>query len=468
VIVRRPESFFKTVAKNNYFIFLGLVFGIVFWILQASYDHYVTGLGSFWDCLIDVTEGVLAIRLIVLGLGIAMGVIGQRFAHRILQKQRLQVLFDKANDGLIVLDAKTKKIVDSNEKASRLLGFSHDELLDQDLASMHPHDFDLAARFIKDVMENGEGNTDLVSCRTKSGRILPADISASAMKLSGRIHVLVSIRDISDRIAAQDASHRAFEEMQRADQHKRQFLSSMSHELRTPLNAIIGFAGVLAEDVYNKGIDPIYRQYARDIKASGDHLHDLVNDILDLSKIEAGADSLNEERLDLRQLIQNALQVFREQALKKHIDLSVDLVKDLPMIYADSRKIKQILINILSNALKFTEEYGHVTISCRNNAGNGTTIEITDTGIGIDPSDLSKAFTPFQQIDSALNRKYEGTGLGLPLTKMLVEQHRGTLELSSTLGQGTRVVIQFPEARCIRDAEPGDVEPEVGCLEKTS
>ncbi len=455
-----------SLVQKNSFIILGILLGFSFWILQSSYDHYVAGAGPFWDCLVDVTEGVLATRLIVLVLGIAMGVAGQQLASRMLQRQRLQVLFDKANDGLILLDAKTKKIVDSNEKASRLLGFSHDEFLTQDLASMHPHDYDLASRFIKDVLRDGEGSTDIVSCRTKSGKTLPADISASAISLTGRVHVLVSIRDISDRVAAQEASHRAFEEMQRADQHKRQFLSSMSHELRTPLNAIIGFSGVLAEDVYRKGIDPIYRQYAHDIKASGDHLHDLVNDILDLSKIESGADSLNEECLDLNHVIQNTVQVFHEQVRQKRTDLSVQIADDLPMLFADPRKVKQILINILSNALKFTEDHGRVSVSCWND--DGIAIDITDTGVGIAPSDISKAFTPFQQIDSALNRRLEGTGLGLPLTKMLVEQHGGTLELNSEPGKGTRVHIRFPKERCVEYAKPHAAALNAGNLEIAS
>jgi signal transduction histidine kinase len=230
-----------------------------------------------------------------------------------------------------------------------------------------------------------------------------------------------------------------------ANRAKSEFLANMSHELRTPLNAIIGFSEVLKSQVFGP-LSERYQSYAGDIFSSGSHLLGLINEILDLSKLEAGQFELHEAEMDLTVVINASIRIVEPQAEKGHVRLSARVEEGLPPLRADERRIRQVLINLLSNAVKFTPEGGRVRISClRHGAGVG--ISIADTGIGMAQDDIPKALEPFGQIDSKLARKYEGTGLGLPLAKHLVELHGGTLGIESRVNAGTTVTILFPPVR---------------------
>ena len=242
----------------------------------------------------------------------------------------------------------------------------------------------------------------------------------------------------------------AHERAEFANRTKSEFLANMSHELRTPLNAIIGFAELI-RDAQPASCDQTYRDYAADIRDSGQHLLDLINDILDLSKIESGADALDEQQVDVHEVINSVLTMSRGRAQKGGVKLELDVPDDLAPLLADMRKLKQILVNLLSNAIKFTDPGGTVTLAVSCEAGSGHVFQISDTGIGIALDDIPKALAPFQQVDGQLHRKYEGTGLGLPLTKSLVELHGGSLELKSRLGVGTTVTVTMPEDRVAGD-----------------
>ncbi len=233
-----------------------------------------------------------------------------------------------------------------------------------------------------------------------------------------------------------------------ASRAKSQFLANISHELRTPLNAIIGFSSILMNQLFGPLGDNKYLEYAKDINESGTHLLDIINDILDLSKAEAGKLSITYEEVHVGKSINKCMTILAERAEKGKVTMSVDVPKSLPPLVADRLRFIQILLNILSNAVKFTEPGGRVHISAKVNqhppCDDEFVILVQDTGIGMSADDLGKAFQSFGQVDSGLNRKYEGTGLGLPLTRKLMELHYGRIEMESELGKGTLVRLVFP------------------------
>jgi signal transduction histidine kinase len=240
-----------------------------------------------------------------------------------------------------------------------------------------------------------------------------------------------------------------------ANAAKSQFLANISHELRTPLNAIIGFSTMLREQQFGPIGDDKYVEYARDIHDSGKHLLDIINDILDLSRAEAGKLSVKFEALQLQKLIDKALHIVAGQAHQGRIDIYTDIPEKMPKIVADRVRLVQILLNLLSNAIKFTEEGGKVIVRARVEAAkNGThffTMEVEDSGIGMSEEDIRKAFQAFNQADAGLNRKYEGTGLGLPLTKRLVELHHGKIKIESSKGNGTKVTVRLTSDPALLD-----------------
>ena len=238
-------------------------------------------------------------------------------------------------------------------------------------------------------------------------------------------------------------------ELAAANRSKSEFLANMSHELRTPLNAIIGFSQLMLGMQETSPVSDKYREYTNAIHDSGTHLLQIINDVLDLAKIEAGKPELHEETLDLGKLIESCACLIRSKADQSDLELSIDAPEDLPRLRADERKVKQILINLLSNAVKFTPAGGKIAVRARVADGGRLEIDVADNGVGIAPNDLDMVLSPFAQVDSGLDRRFEGTGLGLPLSRAMAELHGGELTLKSTLGRGTTVTIHFPPRRLI-------------------
>ena len=232
-----------------------------------------------------------------------------------------------------------------------------------------------------------------------------------------------------------------------ANNAKSEFLANMSHELRTPLNAIIGFSQMTYQGIFGPVGNPKYLEYASDINASGQHLLELINDILDLSKIEAGKAELHEQVIDIPRVVKSCLSLVKERSQRAGLTLQSELPEGLPSLRADERKLKQMLINLLSNAIKFTPSGGTVALTASVEPGEGLLIRVSDTGIGIAAEDIATALEPFVQVGGSLTRRHEGTGLGLPLTKALVELHGGSLEIDSALDRGTTVRVRFPSQR---------------------
>jgi signal transduction histidine kinase/HAMP domain-containing protein len=237
----------------------------------------------------------------------------------------------------------------------------------------------------------------------------------------------------------------AKDQAETASRAKSEFLANMSHELRTPLNAVIGFSEIIAAEMLGPVGQPKYKHFAADVVKSGRHLLELINDILDTAKLEAGKTTIHLEPTSMYDIVDDSMRMVRDQATTGGVELNCRIEEGIPLIDADATRLRQILLNLLSNAVKFTQAGGKITVAVSCNADN-VSIAVSDTGIGMDAMDIPKALEPFGQIDSSISRKYQGTGLGLPLSKLLAELHGGGLSIESAPGRGTTVTVVLPTA----------------------
>ncbi len=294
---------------------------------------------------------------------------------------------------------------------------------------------------------------------TSMRRIATGDIAASVPNLEQRTELGDMARAVqvfkeksieNQRLHDQEARRstelaRARDDAQAANRTKSEFLANISHELRTPLNAIIGFSEVMQAEIYGALGDRRYAEYAGDIHRSGQHLLEIINDILDLAKVEAGKLELRTDRVDVGQLFTACERLMQSKADSAGVTLIVRPVDTVPEVVADEIRLRQILLNLLSNAVKFTPRGGYVTLLAERAADRTCEFKVIDTGIGMSEAEVAVAMEPFRQIDNTLARKYEGTGLGLPLTRALIELHGGVFELSSKPGIGTTATVRLPE-----------------------
>ncbi len=258
------------------------------------------------------------------------------------------------------------------------------------------------------------------------------------------------------RIALDDSRKKREEETQQvaleqqilANRAKSEFLANMSHELRTPLNAIIGFSEMLKQEFFGD-LNEKQAEYVKDINESGSHLLNIINDILDISKIEAGNMELDEEEVDLEEMIDGCISLVKHRADEGQVTIVTDFRSSMKVLRVDAQKLKQIMLNLLSNAVKFTPEEGTIEVGVDVDREGSFVLSVTDTGVGMSPDQIPEAMRPFGQVDNAISRESEGTGLGLPLTKSLVEAHGGTLEIESNLGVGTTITLRFPPERTV-------------------
>ena len=264
--------------------------------------------------------------------------------------------------------------------------------------------------------------------------------------------IVAVTRDISERKRNEVALIEARDQAEDANRAKSRFLANMSHELRTPLNAIIGFSEVMTHEMFGPVGSPRYLEYATLINESGNHLLELINGILDMSKIEAGKFELGEELFDLADTGQQAVRFVKMFADRKGVALKLSVAHAARTIFADKRAIKQVLVNLLTNGVKFTPRGGEVRVLARRDS-SGIEIAVSDTGVGISPEDLQRLGKPFEQAEGSYARSQEGTGLGLALVKALAAMHGGEAVLSSVLGEGTTVTLRLPYAAVNEDGE---------------
>lgn len=260
--------------------------------------------------------------------------------------------------------------------------------------------------------------------------------------------VITSYNGLQKKLSAEKESLRQAVEMaMTANRSKSEFLANMSHELRTPLNGIIGFAEIMERETFGQLGSAKYEEYVRDIETSGRHLLSLINDILDMSKIESGHFEIYEQLNNLNDIVISCRRMIAPKAREKSIELSTHIAPTTLGLFGDSRSIKQIILNLLSNSVKFTPEGGIVVIEILLTEDRQVSMKVSDTGIGISPENLKKVTEPFHQGESAFQRRYQGTGLGLAITQKLVEAHGANMEIVSTQGAGTTITVLFPPER---------------------
>jgi PAS domain S-box-containing protein len=358
-------------------------------------------------------------------------------------------------------------ITDVNKQTEALTGCTRDELIGAPFKNYFT-DADRAEAGIKRVLNEGKVTNYELTARARDGALTVVSYNATTFHDRDRSlqGVFAAARDMTELKRYEKALQQQNAELEDASRMKSEFLANMSHELRTPLNAIIGFSEVLRDGLLGAMTDR-QRGFISDIFGSGNHLLALINDILDLSKVEAGKMTLDLEVVPIETLLANSLSIIREKAAARHIRLRIEPAEEMGPFEADARKVKQILYNLLSNAVKFTGEGGQVTLHAgrvpRNEVGQLSgdwkgrslplpqntfpeflAISVTDSGIGMSPESLAQLFKPFSQIDGGLARKYEGTGLGLALVKLLAELHGGTLAVESAGGEGSRFTVWLP------------------------
>ena len=369
-------------------------------------------------------------------------------------------------DALITTDPRGI-ITDVNKQTEALTGCTRDELIGAPFKNYFT-DSSRAESAINRVLSEGKVTNFELTARARDGTLTVVSYNATTFhdrdrKLQG---VFAAARDVTELKRFEQTLQQKNAELEDASRMKSEFLANMSHELRTPLNAIIGFSEVLKDGMLGEMADQ-QRGFIGDIFNSGKHLLSLINDILDLSKVEAGKMELDLEPVEVSSSLVNSLSIIREKAAARHIRLTMDSADDLGSIHADARKVKQIVYNLLSNAVKFTLDRGEVTLRAgrvpRKDVGKPSgsrthrtfpladsefaeflEISVTDTGIGISPEGLEALFKPFSQIDSGLARKFQGTGLGLAMVKLLAELHGGAVAAESTAGEGSCFTVWLP------------------------
>ena len=355
-------------------------------------------------------------------------------------------LADNAMD-LITRHSSDGRIRFASPATSALLGRLPDEIVGQAMPDIvHPDDLNAVQAALADASYFGRDGAAEVRLRHQGGHYVWAEIRCrpAQMSLGEPADIVAVTRDISERKTHERALVEARDAALEASRAKSQFLANMSHELRTPLNAIIGFSEMMTREMFGT-LGPRYQEYSRLIHESGAHLLELINSVLDMSKIEAGKFELVEELFDLEETAQSAVHFLNIPAERAGVGLSLAVAPGARLIFADRRAIKQILVNLLSNGVKYTPSGGEVAVTARAK-GTGIEIVVRDTGTGISGADLQRLGKPFEQVESAQTRAKEGTGLGLALVKSLAQMHGGTALLESALGEGTTVTVRLPFA----------------------
>jgi PAS domain S-box-containing protein len=368
---------------------------------------------------------------------------------------RFRGLLDAAPDAMVLVD-RDGRILLVNSQAEGLFGYAPHALQGLPVEALVPGRFrgghpKHRADYSAEPRRRSMGESQELSALKRDGSEFPAEISLSPLEIEGRRVTIAAIRDVTERRAVGERLRRQNEELevqyrraQEANRLKSEFLANMSHELRTPLNAIIGFAELMHDGKVPAPADQ--KEFLGDILASSRHLLHLINDVLDLAKVESGSMHLRAEPVDLVDIVGETRNVLQGMADSKRLDLRVEIAAELGDIVADSERLKQVVYNLLSNAIKFTPEGGRVTVKVGPEDADAFRIAVVDTGIGIKPEDIGRLFVEFQQLDASTAKRYPGTGLGLALVRRLVEAQGGRVGVESTPGEGSVFFAVLPRS----------------------
>ena len=365
----------------------------------------------------------------------------------------LNAILDTATDGVVLLDS-SGAIRSINHSAAALFGYEPEDVAGKPFSLLFAIESQRAAMdYLNSLSENGVASLlndgREVIGRESQGRFIPLFMTIGKLDVSKGYCAVM--RDITHWKRAEEELVSARREAERTSSQKSEFLARISHEIRTPLNAIIGFSELMADEKFGPIGSERYRDYLKDISRSGNHVLSLVNDLLDISKIEAGAIEMDFEAVSLNDALTEAVAIMQPQANRERVIIRSSLTSRLPDIVADHRSITQIALNLLSNAIRFTGPGGQVIVSTSYEASGDVLLRVRDTGIGMTRQEVEQALRPYKQITTPRHARTDGTGLGLPLTKAMAEANRASFNIESAPGRGTMVEITFPSTRVLAE-----------------
>lgn len=372
---------------------------------------------------------------------------------------RLKHLFETSPVGVMV-SAPDGRILFCNRRHADILGLEANQVLGRNANDFHT-DFELRRSAVAEALATGQPVSREIECLPAQGMRRWYIVTWTPLIFSGRPALVAWALDVTERHAAAEALTQAKQAAELANRAKTEFLAAMSHELRTPLNAINGFAETMHAEILGPLGNPRYHEYCGHIVEAGHHLTALINDVLDVARVESGRVALRDEAVQVTTLVRAALVMIGDRAREAGLNVEELLDKDLPGLRGDSLRLKQVLLNLLANAVKFTPTGGRVMVRGWRDDHGGIVLAVEDTGIGISAQDRERVLANFSQADSRLERRYQGMGLGLPLARSLMELHGGSLEIDSAPGLGTRVLLQFPPER-VSDNPGCDPIPQPG------
>jgi PAS domain S-box-containing protein len=472
IVVEFPQA--VIVAPAWTLLRLLVLLGVMFIVLSVAVVWHFTGritrpLNELTDALASMSEGNLERRVPaeqtteVGRLGAAFNAMAERLEHsrdelaaqaRVLveEDRRKSAMMNAALDGILTADS-DGRIVACNPAAERVFGYDHDAILQQSLGTLlllpeyeRSHSLEAYLTTAKRLSLNRRIE---VQAQRRGGELFPAEISLVAIRSGGAAGFAAFVRDLTEQKAGEESLLRGIlleEENRRvieASRLKSEFLANMSHELRTPLNAIIGFAELLHDGQVTPDM-PQFKDFLHDILTSGQHLLQLINDVLDLSKVEAGRLDFHPEDTDLAAVVSESIAILRTLAAQKQLIITHDVDPSIGTVFVDRARLKQVLYNYLSNAIKFTPEQGRIAVRVASDGDDRFRVAVTDTGIGISDADQQRLFIEFNQLEAGAAKKHQGTGLGLALTKRLIEAQGGAIGVTSQPGHGSTFFAVLP------------------------